>query len=61
MLVHIGVESELLRPHDVKGRLFQFSLVRERDLALSSLACTVTLHWAHLGEWDPDATMHACS
>ena len=40
-------------------RLRADTLACELDLALSSLACTVMLHWAQVGEWAPGATLHA--
>ena len=40
---HVGVGSELLRPQDPTARRFHFPLVCERDLALSSLTCSVML------------------
>ena len=59
MVVHMGVGLELFRPQAPTAHRFQIPLACERDLAFSSLACTVMLHWAQVGEWDPGATLHA--
>ena len=60
MLVHFGIGSGLLRLQGPAGGRFHFPLACERDLALSSLACTVMVHTTHVGEWVPDVTLRAC-